>query len=761
MANSLMIAGIDYWSRLERDTLRIDQRMTYVVDQCSFSLLGHKPAEGEEVIITRRADSRFQPPPTVIETLIASETATAPGQTGSPLVIPIAAAGRYKMVIAGAAGIKADDTLYSSQVNSFKAGKGAEMTAEFDLAEGDVLTVIVGKMGEYILPPTIVKDMTGGPGGGGTFVFKDIPEITNTVYQFTKSGQDYEVLLVAAGGGGTADINEGANAMMGSDGKGETWYSPGNTPAYSRQTANGVTAANFIGGSIAQVITYDAIGGYYTKNGAVARGGYGCGGAQDRNPSGGGGWIVDNSPGLIFATSWSAGENTSGKTGDNDAGGYFRLYLCTVEEPDDDARIMFAGIVTKSVLSKRSADHRVPVYDVECDDYTALLDGKLVVETYKNTPADVIFKDIVTKYITGFTVDGVMSGAPSIENTGTDLAYVRPSEAFKYLCDYVGWQWEPTYTKDLRFFKAEDLYTPAPMDLVPGGRFTLGKHTVDINGLRNRVYVIGGSMLSDLQEIAWLADGVGRVWVIPFGPHDLSFFIGLTSYSVGIENLHDEADYDFMMSFSEKYIRCSEQTPTPYSGAQLRLIARQDIPVVTVFEDLGSQAALRAIQGGDGVYEHVITDNSLVTVQAAEAIGDADLKLHANPTVSGDFTTEVPGWYPGQIVAINLPHRGINNSFVVQRVQVERILDNPDPDSLRWRYTITYGGRLLGLADFLQSLVSRQQREKGEETSVINKMVFSDDKIPMTDEGQTAPAALPYKYTEPRSVWEIMVTSAD
>jgi len=419
-----------------------------------------------------------------------------------------------------------------------------------------------------------------------------------------------------------------------------------------------------------------------------------------------------------------------------------------------DQGILFGGVVVKSVLAKRSADGRKPIYDVDCDDYTTILDGKLVVETYTDMSASDIFLDIVDKYITGFTTSGVVMGAPVIENTGQDLAYVRPSEAFKYLCDYVGWEWEPTYTKDLRFFRAEDLHTPAPMELVDGAQFELGKHTVDVNGLRNRVYVLGGTLLSDPQEVAWLADGVARTWVLPWGPHEIRLYVFGFLQSVGIENIHDENNFDFMMSFTEKYIRCSHHTPTPHAGAQISLIARQDVPVVTVFEDLTSQAAVAAIQGGDGVYEHVIIDPQLVTVQAAEAVGQADLGLHANPRVSGDFTTATHGWYPGQIVRIDLPHRGIaDTAFMVQRAKLSRIGGDPTPDRVRWIYQVTYGGRLLGLADFLRSLVSRQQRDRGEETNIIQKMVFSDDQIPIKDDAEITPDLLPFRYTEPRSTW--------
>lgn len=311
----------------------------------------------------------------------------------------------------------------------------------------------------------------------------------------------------------------------------------------------------------------------------------------------------------------------------------------------EDGVRFFAGVVAKVSLDKSylMAGSRENFWRVTCDDYTALLDRKLVVESYTDMSASNIFLDIVAKYCPGFTTNGVRSGAPVIEATGTEFEYKPPSECFKWLCDYVGWHWQPDYYKDLQFFSAEDLASPVPMGLRPGGMFRFGKHSIDTQGLRNRVYVRGGTMLSDPQTVQWRADGVARTWVLPWGPHETSLIVADIPKTVGVENLHEEINFDYMMNFNEKYIRCSSHTATPVEGATISLTAKQDIAVITLVEDYASQAAIAAVQGGDGVYEHIIDDDSLATIQAAEAVGMADLREHANPKVSGSFETEYSG----------------------------------------------------------------------------------------------------------------------
>lgn len=420
---------------------------------------------------------------------------------------------------------------------------------------------------------------------------------------------------------------------------------------------------------------------------------------------------------------------------------------------DDNLGRLFAGIIVKVELAKVQPDKSNRLWQVDCDDYTALLDRRLVVETYENMAADEIFRDIVAKYCPGFTINGVMSGAPVIESTGSEFEYKRPSECFKWLCDYIGWHWQPDYFKDLQFFSAENLASTTPMELTPGGPFRFGKHSIDTQGLRNRVYVRGGTMLSDPQTVQWKADGVARTWVLPWKPHGVSLTVGEVSKSVGEENLHEEADYDYMMNFQEKYIRCSGQTDTPAAGTTMSLTAKQDIDVITMVEDLISQAAIAAVQGGDGVYEHSIVDDSLTTIEAAEAAGNADLRDHANPTVKGSFETEVTGWVPGQLVIINLPDRGITGTYLVQKVTLSPVL----PDT--WTYKIEYGGRLLGIADFLKALVSAQQKKKLNDTAILHKYIYGTELVGVKDELIVTPRVLPYACGDPDAICGLVAVS--
>ena len=394
----------------------------------------------------------------------------------------------------------------------------------------------------------------------------------------------------------------------------------------------------------------------------------------------------------------------------------------------------FAGIIDVAQDDPRAPS--ITFYKCQARDYTYSLDKKLVVETYTNQAADLIVKDILTKYCAGFTSTNVKTGAPTVEEIVFD--YKRPSECFKELCGYVGWDWYVDYNKDVWFFNPSSLATPAPVAIEGNTDVRSLKHDIETEGLRNRVYVRGGTMLSDLWTYSINADGVTRTWLLPHKPHSLTLTVGGVAKTVGIENVHEEASYDYLMNYQEKYVRCSAQTTTPASGTTMAFTYKFDIDVITMVEDISSQNAVKAVQGGDGVYEHVIVDDSLITLDAAEAAGNADLREHANPRVKGSFETEINGWAPGQIITINLSSRGIIGTFLAQKVTL-----TPTTATL-WTYRVEYGGRLLGIVDWLQALWKAQQKKKLNDTVVLHKFTYGQETVEASDELELTARTPPY-----------------
>ncbi len=393
----------------------------------------------------------------------------------------------------------------------------------------------------------------------------------------------------------------------------------------------------------------------------------------------------------------------------------------------EGAERMFAGVVRTATL----VDAVVMWWAIDCDDYTALIDRKIVIEEYSNQSATAIVNDIITKYITpDFNAAGVVAGAPSIEFI--QFNYKRPSECFKAICDYVGWQWYVDYDKTIRFFSAESMLEPAPLELTEANRYKFDniEIKVDSKNVRNRVFVRGGTMLSSAINLEFKYDGKMRAWMLPYKPSELKIYVSEVLKTVGIENIDAPSTVDFLLNYQEQRISMGDSFTSPAEGATIRQNFKHPIDVITVVEDLESQAAIAAIQGGDGVYEHEISDNTIVTLEAAEAIGNKDIREFGNPAMNGSADTRETGWNPGQLFRISLQDRGIDNTYMVQSVDIKR-------QSNEWVFTPRFGGRLFGISDFLQALVSKQQKSESK-TEVLQKYTYVNEAISITDSLITA-----------------------
>lgn len=357
-------------------------------------------------------------------------------------------------------------------------------------------------------------------------------------------------------------------------------------------------------------------------------------------------------------------------------------------------------------------------------DYTHQFNQKLVADIWEAHSASTIVKELIASYCTGFTDTGVDDGAPNVEWIYFD--YEKPSECLKKLAEYVGWEWYIGYDKVVQFFDPATRNTATPIQLTDATDIRNWKHNIDEQGLVNRVYVLGGSMLSDPATFEFKADGVQTVFTLAHKPHSLSTTVNASPVTVGIENIdEDDGTYDYIMNYQEKYVKCGSGTSTPSAGTTVAFTYQYDIPVITRVENATSQAAVALIQGGDGIYEYKIKDDSLTSLEAAKAAGEAYLREHANPRVIGSFSTGESGWTTGQILTVNSISRSISGTFTIQKVKLT-------PFGTGLLYTIEYGGRIWGLESRLKALVSAQQA-RNQDTLILTKIEATEDTVSFTD----------------------------
>ena len=311
-------------------------------------------------------------------------------------------------------------------------------------------------------------------------------------------------------------------------------------------------------------------------------------------------------------------------------------------------------------------------YQIECIDNTRDLDKKLVIESYLNQKAGDIIKDIITKYTSGFTTTNVSDG-PTITRIAFD--YIQASEAIIKIAETCGYEWYVDYDKDIYFFFKTDY--PAPFELNDNqeNHKELIVNT-DISQLRNRVYVKSEKYETlDFTEL-FIGDGSTITWTCKYQANALpapSLKLEGVAKTVGWDGVDNPDDYDFMLNANTKVLSLGTYQSTPADDDEIVITYGADVPIIIRWDDEDSIDAVKAIEGGDGIFEFCITDNNIDTKEWAIDAAKANLLQNANPIIQGNFVTNRSDIKSGQIITLNSTKRNINQDFLVQKVELIRV----------------------------------------------------------------------------------------
>lgn len=318
---------------------------------------------------------------------------------------------------------------------------------------------------------------------------------------------------------------------------------------------------------------------------------------------------------------------------------------------------IFGGYITNiSKTSKRKTGEVIA--KVKATDYTWLLDRKVVRRTYEDMTDKEIIDDIVSTYCSGsgITTTNVIETATIDQIT---FNYLQPSQCIRKISELTGNFWYIDYDKDIHYAPIDHDSAPITIDSNSNNYYNLNIEE-DINQLKNRVYVRGGTKLSDFTTYSEKGDGEKTKFVLPDKPHDVSVQVNAVTKSVGIKNL-DTSGYDWYLNFQEKYLEQDAGGAVLTSSDIIEVTYKYDIPILVAVENSDSIA-------DNGLKEFAIFDKSIRTTQAARDRASAELIDYANQLVQGSFTTLETGLVSGQYVNIVLPDYGINGDYVIQKI---------------------------------------------------------------------------------------------
>lgn len=353
----------------------------------------------------------------------------------------------------------------------------------------------------------------------------------------------------------------------------------------------------------------------------------------------------------------------------------------------DNTKI-FAGVIVSVSLEKKQQG--AVLATINCADYGRLLDSYLVHKTYENMTDKEIIEAIVNTYCPalGITTTNVAMSA-TFEHISFN--YVQVSQALRRIADLTAQNWYIDYDKDIHFFPLAT--NPAPFDIDDTNmQYTGLKISKDASQLKNRVYVRGGSKLSDYVTTSQKGDGVKRKFLIPEKPHSITLTVNGVAKTLGLVNI-DTSGYDYYLNFQEKYIQQDDSGTLLTTSDTVAITYKYEIPILVAIENATSIAEV-------GVKEFAVFDKSIKTTQEARDRATAEIVDYGSNVIEGSFSTYTTGFSSGQYINISLTDYDVAADYIIQRVQARSLGGGT------FNYTVSIAStKTMGIIRFLVELL--------------------------------------------------------
>ena len=398
----------------------------------------------------------------------------------------------------------------------------------------------------------------------------------------------------------------------------------------------------------------------------------------------------------------------------------------------DGATKIFGGIINK--VDQALTTYKIVEYDVQCSDYTRLLDQHLVAETYVNMTINAIIADLIANWLpAGITMTQVDS---TFVVQYIQFKYEQATTCIDQLANLVGADWYIDYDKDL-YFKLPSA-TAAPVDLTDdGGIYVDGSLVIrrDSSQLRNSIIVRGGEYLGTEFTAAVRADGKQIVFNLPYGYSDFKATLTGNPLHVGIDYINSPDDYDALYNFNEKLLRFKE-SDRPSQNATLSFSGKPHLPVITKFKSQALIDAIFSAEGvGDGRYEYLVIDKSINSKEGARQRAQAEINTYGETLSEGEFVSEYAGFKAGQQIYINSAALGIAEYFIINRV----ISQMKDLDSMIYQISLITTKTMDFIALIKKILLDqiKQSESKSDEstdsTEILDIIETADETITISE----------------------------
>ena len=370
----------------------------------------------------------------------------------------------------------------------------------------------------------------------------------------------------------------------------------------------------------------------------------------------------------------------------------------------EDSTVIFAGTLIE--VDEAMQGGNVQVISCVAKDYSFDLDRQLVANVYENTTVQAVIQDIIDTYTTGFTYNNVVA-AGAIDYLA--FKYEYPSKCLQQLAELIGYDWYVDEDKDIHFFAKESI--AAPFNLTDtNGKYYFDTLEVksDVKNLRNTIIVRGGTYLGTSVTEDQEADGDAITFLWAYKYSNAVFKKNAVTLTVGIDFIDDPASFDALYNFNEKALKFPAASK-PTAGDTITVTGDPHIPVIVRVKDPVAIAA-------HGAFEYKVVDKSINSKEGARDRAQAELRGWASEIYEGKFETKESGMKTGHAINVTSTIRGLNQDYIVSRIDSKLI--NPN----EWRHKVTLiTTQTFGMMEFLQRLLIQKDKEiKIDENEVVD-----------------------------------------
>lgn len=395
-----------------------------------------------------------------------------------------------------------------------------------------------------------------------------------------------------------------------------------------------------------------------------------------------------------------------------------RTYTPTINEEVkifDGTTQIFGGLIRRFNESIETSNK--VVYNIQCSDYSSMMDKLLVARVYENLSVKDIITAMLADYAVDFNANNVLC---ELEIDKIVFNQVPVSQCISRLAKLVKYEWYVDENKSINFFQINDKV--APFGLTDdGGKYVYSSLTRGSDGTQivNRVKVRGGEYNGSLYTDSITVSGSDtKSFILPYKFANLAISVNDVSKVVGIDNIDDFTSKDVLYNFEEKTFRFNTALS---AGDIIEFSGNPKVRVFAVAEDLESIATY-------GKVEKLIREDDIESNALARKRAVAELYTYASEVIDASFFTREAGLRAGMTININSVDKGYNDDMVIKSITFKPI------DYNAFGYQVNcISGKRYNLINVLALLLAPKTL-KSDEREVAEDIASNQETLTIQDE---------------------------